>query len=94
MIPYDGNDTGTYIPDAMPLLYGEFVANGLFHNNPLGAGVLNSGITSTRYSLLGSTLNNAELSQDKLIFDSSRVFSRIANEVRVASMSIVVYMSY
>jgi len=96
--PYDGMSVGSHIPDAMPKLNGSFSGNGFLRDNPFYNvnGIIypvtidNQG----RHPLSSGTLDYSTQSIVTLAIDSSRVFPRIANQVRAASMAVLAFISY
>jgi len=89
---YDGNVAGTFISDAMPRLQGSFQAHGLFFSYPIGTGVFTPQ-TEAVFARAGVDNWSSE-NQGSFEFDSSLVFNRIANEVRVASLAVIIYITY
>ena len=74
----------------MPKISGAFGAHGLFYSYLGASGAFYAGQGTFQRGMYVDNTNDGGI----IGFDSSLVFSRIANEVRGASISVAAYISY
>jgi len=77
----------------MPRLQGSFFINGFGYNNYISSGVFGSS-PGSGHPLTISAIDQTQLDLFHVTFDSQRSFSRTANQVQAASLSVNVFISY